>query len=271
MSNVKDFEVRLAAIAACYNEIVSLRERQKDDGIMIRISLDEIKPMYGRLLHSVRTNADLPENVKNKLIELIEWKLERAPGREEKISEYEDTNKNVFSEDYTGDLAENYKLESPFAIMAEVYNKIRSVRERQKDDGIMGRLYLNELLPIYQSLRAKVTKSKVLTEGIKEELLGLIAEEERLAPVREVEIRESERTYAEDYAKAYNAALARYARLSPLLKLKYADQLKRLQDEMEIISIDEINRFFEGEKDVVKSEIPELPNPHDDNDSHDTH
>ena len=271
MSNVKDFEVQLEAIADCYNEIVSLRERQKDDGIMIRIFLDEIKPLYGRILHSVRTNPDLPENVKNKLIELIEWELERAPGREEKISEYEDTNKNVFSEDYTGDLAENHKLEAPFAIMAEVYNKIRSVRERQKDDGIMGRLYLNELLPIYQSLRAKVTMSKVLTEGIKEELLGLIAEEERLAPIREDEIIAAERAYAEEYSKAYNAALARYAALSPLLKLKYRKQLDRLKDEWDFKSIDEINKFFVPERDIKELEKPEKPESPGDDGEHDGH
>lgn len=271
MSNIKDFEIQLAAIADYYNEIVSLRERQKDDGIMIRIFLDEIKPMYGRLLANIRTNQELPENVKSKLIELVEWELERAPGREAKISEFEDAYKEVFAQSYEGDLAENRKLEAPFSIMADVYNKIRSVRERQKDDGIMGRLYLNELLPIYHSLRARVAASEVLTEGIKEELLALVDEEIRLAPIREDEIIQAERTYAEDYAKAYNAALARYASLSPLLKLKYADQLKRLKDEMEIKSIAEINSFFEGEKDVAKSEIPELPNSHDDDDSHDTH
>lgn len=268
MVNLEDFEKQLSYIADYYNRIVDLRESQKDDGIMIRIFLDEIKPMYGRLIGDISANTVLPENVKTKLLELVRWELERAPGREKKISEYESTHKAVFTQGYEGDLAENHKLEAPFSIMAYAYNQIRSVRERQKDDGIMGRLFLDELLPIYQSVRVKVATSEVLTDGIKEELLALIDEEIRLAPIREEEIVKAEKAYAEEYAKAYNAALARYKALSPLLKCKYAEQLKRLQDDFAFKSIDEMNKFFIDPKDLAKKEVPDS---HDEEDGHDGH
>lgn len=267
---LEDFEKQLSDITDYYNQIVNLRERQKDDGIMIRIFLDEIEGMYGRLYANISVNTVLPENVKTKLLELVQWELQRAQGREAVIEEYEAANQSIFSQGYNGELAENSKLEAPFSIMADVYNTIRSVRKRQKDDGIMGRLYLNELLPTYHSIRAKVFASSLLTDGIKEQLLALIDEEIKQAPIREEEIIKAERAIAEEYTAAYNAALARYEALSSLLKLKYADQLKRLKDDSSFKTIDEINKFFipEKRKPLFKKEKPDAPGDDGEHDGH---
>lgn len=253
MGNVIDFEKQLSDIAEYYNRIVDLRESQKDDGIMIRIFLNEIIPMYTRLKSSISENTVLPENVKAKLLEIVQWEMDRAPGRNAKIEEYENTHKAVFTQGYDEDLAENRKLETPFYVMAESYNQIKSLRERQKDDGIMGRIYLDEIIPMYQALREKVSTATALTDGIKTELLSLIDEEIRQAPNREEEIIKAEREYAAAYTKAYNAALARYEALGPVLKLMYAEQLKRLKDDWAFKSIEEINSFF------VKTKKPEFP------------
>lgn len=272
MVNLVEFEKQLAAITDYYNEISSLRERQKDDGVMIRIFLDEIKPMYARILESINSDTVLPANVKSKLIELVQWELERAPGREAIIDEYEKTYKEVFTQGYDGELAENSKLEAPFAIMAEAYNKIRNLREGQKNAGVMGRIYLDEIIPMYQALREKVFNTATLTDGIKEEILALIDEEIRLAPIREDEIIEAERAYADEYTKAYNAALARYDALSPLLKLKYADQLKRLHTD-DFMSIKQINKLFLSEKEISEQSLPkkEAPDSQGDDGEHDGH
>ncbi len=268
MESLIEFEKQLSEITDCYNKIVDLRESQKDDGVMIRIFLREIMPMYERLKQNVETSEVLPASVKEKLLLIINWEMERAEGRDAVIERYENENKSIFQGEYEADLEENKKLERPFAIMAEFYNKIKDLRGRQKDDGIMGRMYLNEIIPIYERMKREVAANFELTEGIKSEFMALLEEEIRQAPIREDEIIQAERVYAEEYAKAYNAALARYEALSPLLKLKYANQFKRLKDEWDFKSIDEIKCFFVSDKDLKKKETPDSQGDDGEHDGH---
>lgn len=270
MENNINFEKQLAAIAGYYNRIKNLRERQKDDGIMIRIFLKEIIPMYYILRKRVEDDTILPENIKLKLLSIIDSEIKKAPLREAEIERFENENLATYTQKYEGDMAENKKSERPFAIMTEYYNKIISLRERQKDDGIMGRMYLAEIIPIYESMKKRLQADEGLTEGIKAEILAFIEKEMREAPRREEEIIQSEREYADEYAKAYNAALARYNALSPLLRFKYADQFKRLKDDFTFKSIKDLKSFFMDGK-AKPTETKGVVSHDDDDDGHDEH
>lgn len=282
MENSVKFEVQFASIAEYYNRIVELRRRQKDDGIMIRIFLDEIIPMYQRLMQTIEENMALPSNVKERLLEIVKWEMDRAAARDAKIKSYEDEYKAVFDLEYEGDLAESKKLEAPFAIIADYYNEVEYIRNGHKTE-----FGAKTASSKYKALKEKVAKDSILTAAIKEEILNFLDEEIRQIPIREEElkhsadeeqarriaVREEEfeldaRGYAEEYAKAYNAALDRYQALSPLLKQKFVGQLRVLTQDKGFASIKEINKLFVTEEPTKKPEKPESPGDDGEHDGH---
>ena len=263
-NEMSKFEEQIAKMTIYYDRIKELRECQKDDGIMIRIFLREIMPMYARLRSDIEEDDVLVTSTKAKLLEIVDWESSRAEGRDNEIEKFEQQHKRVFEGEYSEELAPNAKLESLFAAISQYYNQIKSLRARQVDDGIMVRIYLNEILPMYNRLRKAIEDDPRFPDKFKVEMLSLVDSEIERAPLREAEIEEAERAVQKEYAEAYNAAMARYQGLSPLLKLKYAKQFNQLSDKHSGMTIDELNNLFvEPVKDPKKPEDEEGHGEHE--------